>query len=191
MSTRKLQILQTTSTCLQQSTDNKITTAILAKKVGVSEAGLYRYFKSKNAIFAELMRFLDERLIAQLQQILATKSADPQATLYQFHETILLFFTHNPGLSKLFLGHMSALELIEKSQLLKMRLQQMLTQYIKECVVNKSLPKNSLSLPTHLIYVIYGAISCYQLTKYQMNLTDDLRQQWVAIKILLKADATD
>ena len=44
---RKEQILQSLAAILEESPNGKITTATLAKKVGVSEAALYRHFPSK------------------------------------------------------------------------------------------------------------------------------------------------
>jgi len=43
---RKLQILQTIATMLEQPKGEKITTALLASKLDISEAALYRHFAS-------------------------------------------------------------------------------------------------------------------------------------------------
>ena len=48
---RKQQILQALATMLEQSPGARITTAGLAKQVGVSEAALYRHFPSKTKMY--------------------------------------------------------------------------------------------------------------------------------------------
>jgi AcrR family transcriptional regulator len=49
---RKLQILQTIATMLEQPKGEKITTALLASRLDISEAALYRHFASKAQMFA-------------------------------------------------------------------------------------------------------------------------------------------
>ena len=47
MSEKKLLILQTIAEMLERPTAEKVTTALLAKQLNVSEAALYRHFASK------------------------------------------------------------------------------------------------------------------------------------------------
>ena len=56
---RKLQILQTIAEMLQDPKGEKITTALLAKKLGASEAALYRHFASKAQMFEGLIEFIE------------------------------------------------------------------------------------------------------------------------------------
>ncbi|MBT5701487.1 MAG: TetR family transcriptional regulator, partial [Gammaproteobacteria bacterium] len=57
---RKVQILQSLATILEQSPGGRITTAGLAKHVGVSEAALYRHFPSKAKMFEALIEFIED-----------------------------------------------------------------------------------------------------------------------------------
>jgi TetR/AcrR family transcriptional regulator len=52
---RKLQILQTIAEMLQDPRGEKITTALLARKLDVSEAALYRHFASKAQMYEGLI----------------------------------------------------------------------------------------------------------------------------------------
>ena len=52
---RKEQILQSLAVMLEQHPGGRITTAGLAKEVGVSEAALYRHFPSKAKMFEALI----------------------------------------------------------------------------------------------------------------------------------------
>ena len=55
---RKLQILQTIAELLQEPKGEKITTALLARKLDVSEAALYRHFASKAQMYEGLIEFI-------------------------------------------------------------------------------------------------------------------------------------
>ena len=52
---RRVQILETLATMLQEPGAERITTAALAAKLDVSEAALYRHFASKSDLYAEAM----------------------------------------------------------------------------------------------------------------------------------------
>ena len=53
---RRDQILQTLMQMLEEQSLSRITTAALAREVGVSEAALYRHFASKAKMFEPLTR---------------------------------------------------------------------------------------------------------------------------------------
>src|SRR5690242_21285722 len=53
--TRRLQILQTLASMLEDPRGEKVTTAALAAKLDVSEAALYRHFASKAQMFEGLI----------------------------------------------------------------------------------------------------------------------------------------
>ena len=52
---RRLQILQILAEMLQNPRGERVTTAALAAKIGVSEAALYRHFASKAQMFEGLI----------------------------------------------------------------------------------------------------------------------------------------
>ena len=54
---RRLQILQAMAAMLQEGQAERITTAALAARLGVSEAALYRHFASKAQMFEGLLDF--------------------------------------------------------------------------------------------------------------------------------------
>ena len=51
---RKQVILQTLAKLLETRSPSKVTTALLAKESGITEAALYRHFPSKRRIFLEI-----------------------------------------------------------------------------------------------------------------------------------------
>src|SRR5262245_25877451 len=57
---RRVQILQTLASMLEQPGADRITTAALAGKLDVSEAALYRHFASKAQMFEGLIEFIEQ-----------------------------------------------------------------------------------------------------------------------------------
>src|SRR5688572_14066753 len=68
---RRQQILEAFAHMLEASPGARITTAALAKQVGVSEAALYRHFPSKTKMFEGLIEFIEEAIFARVNLISA------------------------------------------------------------------------------------------------------------------------
>src|SRR6266581_7634675 len=66
---RRLQILQTLATMLEDPRGEKVTTAALAAKLSVSEAALYRHFASKAQMFEGLIEFIESSVFTLVNQI--------------------------------------------------------------------------------------------------------------------------
>ena len=67
---RRTQILQTLAQMLEQPGAERVTTALLASKLGVSEAALYRHFASKAQMFEGLIDFIEQAVFTLINQIL-------------------------------------------------------------------------------------------------------------------------
>ncbi|RMH36602.1 MAG: nucleoid occlusion factor SlmA, partial [Gammaproteobacteria bacterium] len=67
---RKQAILQALAIMLERDAGQRITTARLAKEVGVSEAALYRHFPSKARMFEGLLGFVEETLFSRINRVL-------------------------------------------------------------------------------------------------------------------------
>ena len=67
---RKEQILQALALELEQRPGERITTANLAKAVGVSEAALYRHFPSKAKMFEGLIEFSEDTVFGMINKVL-------------------------------------------------------------------------------------------------------------------------
>ena len=59
---------------LEVNLDERITTAGLAKAVGVSEAALYRHFPSKAKMFEGLIEFVEEAIFSRVMVILTEET---------------------------------------------------------------------------------------------------------------------
>jgi len=56
---------------LEAGQGSRITTAGLARQVGVSEAALYRHFPSKSKMFEGLIEFIEDTLFSRINIILS------------------------------------------------------------------------------------------------------------------------
>ena len=100
---RRQLILEVLARMLQESQGERITTAQLARAVGVSEAALYRHFPSKAKMFEGLLEFIEETLFTRINKIIAEESrAEPRVQNILF--LLLGFADKNPGMARLLYG---------------------------------------------------------------------------------------
>jgi TetR/AcrR family transcriptional regulator len=100
---RRLQILQALATMLQQPDAERITTALLARQLGISEAALYRHFASKAQMFDGLIEFIETTLLGLVQHI-TDQQPDPLEQARRVVLTVLQFAEKNPGMCRLMVG---------------------------------------------------------------------------------------
>lgn len=100
---RREEILQVLARMLQESPGEHITTAALAKSVGVSEAALYRHFPSKARMFESLIEFIEESVFSRITRILA-EEPKAEERLQQILSLVLGFADKNPGMARLLQG---------------------------------------------------------------------------------------
>src|SRR6266699_1124868 len=101
--TRRLQILQTLASMLEDPRGEKVTTAALAAKLDVSEAALYRHFASKAQMFEGLIEFIESTLFSLVNRITA-ESTDGAAQAAQMVTVLLVFAEKNPGMTRVLIG---------------------------------------------------------------------------------------
>lgn len=100
---RKDQILQALARMLESSPGERITTAALAKEVGVSEAALYRHFPSKARMFEGLIKFIEDTLFQRITRILSEEE-NAQIRCQKILTLLLTFSAKNPGMTRLLTG---------------------------------------------------------------------------------------
>lgn len=100
---RKLQILQTLATMLQDPKGEKITTAALAARLDVSEAALYRHFASKAQMYEGLIEFIEGSLFGVINQITA-EEPNGLKQAYAILSLLLSFAEKNPGMTRVLIG---------------------------------------------------------------------------------------
>lgn len=94
---RREAILHALAELLEADPGARITTAGLAKSVGVTEAALYRHFPSKRKMFEALIEFAEEAVFSRCQLILKDQN-DVRVRLKQLTHLVLVFAERNPGL---------------------------------------------------------------------------------------------
>jgi TetR/AcrR family transcriptional regulator len=100
---RRLQILQTLASMLQEPQGDRVTTAALAGRLQVSEAALYRHFASKAQMFEGLIEFIESTVFGLINQI----ASQDQDGLRQLRATIAMllgFAEKNPGMTRVLIG---------------------------------------------------------------------------------------
>jgi TetR/AcrR family transcriptional regulator len=100
---RRVQILQTLASMLEQPGADRITTAALAAKLQVSEAALYRHFASKAQMFEGLIEFIESSLFTLINQI-AERETDGAAQVRRIITVVLQFGEKNPGMTRVMVG---------------------------------------------------------------------------------------
>ena len=100
---RRVQILQTLASMLEQPGAERVTTAALAARLDVSEAALYRHFASKAQMFEGLIEFIEQTVFGLIGQITQRDSeALTQAT--RVVGMLLQFGEKNPGMARVMAG---------------------------------------------------------------------------------------
>ena len=100
---RKRQILEAFALMLQSNTGARITTAALAREIGVSEAALYRHFPSKAKMIEALLEFAEQSVFSRVSVVLREES-NVQQRCYQILYLLLSFVEKNPGFARLLVG---------------------------------------------------------------------------------------
>ncbi len=131
---RKRQILETLARELEVNPGERITTAALARAVGVSEAALYRHFPSKARMFEGLIAFAEEAVFVRINQILEAEKST-QVRCAQVLYLLLGFADRNPGITRVLLGDALVGErerLLERVQQFFDRIEAQLRQILRE-----------------------------------------------------------
>ncbi len=131
---RRVQILQTLAAMLQQPGGERVTTAALAARLGVSEAALYRHFASKAQMFEGLIDFIEQSLMALVRQVQEREAPGTQQAA-RIVTMVLHFAEKNPGMTRVMTGEALVLEnerLQERMNLLFDKIESVLRQTLRE-----------------------------------------------------------
>lgn len=100
---RRLEILRALAGILEAPRREKITTALLAGKLEVSEAALYRHFASKAQMYEGLIEFIENSVFTLANRI-AEDETDARRQAPRLIETLLAFAETNPGMVRVLTG---------------------------------------------------------------------------------------
>jgi TetR/AcrR family transcriptional regulator len=100
---RRVQILETLASMLEQPGAERVTTAALAAKLDVSEAALYRHFASKAQMFEGLIEFIEQSVFSLINQI-HERETDAAVQAQRVLTVLLQFGEKNPGMTRVMVG---------------------------------------------------------------------------------------
>jgi TetR/AcrR family transcriptional regulator len=178
---RRLQILQTLATMLQEPGGERVTTAALAGRLEVSEAALYRHFASKAQMFEGLIQFIEQSLFGLINQIVAQET-DPLKQLRAILLMLLSFAERNPGMTRVLIGD----ALVTEDARLQGRINQLTDRIeasVKQCFRNaveqgRLPPENDAAARANLVIsFVLGRWVRYAKTGFKRAPADKLEQQ--------------
>ncbi len=167
---------------LEASPGNRITTAGLARQVGVSEAALYRHFPSKSKMFEGLIEFIEDTLFSRVAIIL---NEEPVAArrCEKILGLLLTFTERNPGITRILTGDALTGEterLHTRVAQLYDRLETQLRQILREAELREGL-RPVVPLPAAanlLLAAAEGRIAQFVRSGFQRAPTADWPEQW-------------
>ena len=179
---RKEDILQALAAMLQSNNGQRITTAALAEKVGVSEAALYRHFPSKARMFEGLIEFIETTLLSTINAILLEHKQTEQRIELILH-MLLLFAERNPGICRILTGDALQGEqerLRERVALLFDKLELQLKQCLRERKLRegKSFLQDEGDLANLLLASCEGKIHQFVRSGFSRLPTSHFNAQW-------------
>ena len=184
---RKQQILQALAQMLEQFPGELITTAGLAKTVGVSEAALYRHFPSKYKMYEGLIEYIEEVIFSRVSHIMEeeqTAATRCEKILW----LVLVFAEKNPGLARLLYGDALAGE----RDKLRLRVTQFFDRIntqlkhvfrdaeVKENLRTVAAPSQSAAL---LVAFLDVKISQYARSGFRDTPTQGWQEQWLVLRL--------
>jgi TetR/AcrR family transcriptional regulator len=186
---RREQILQALAHMLEASPGTRITTAALAREVGVSEAALYRHFPSKAKMFEGLIGFIEDTLFSRVK-LIVTSDQTAARQCEQMLTLILAFVERNPGMSRILTGDALAGETERLRQQISQlfdRLETQLKQVLREAELREGLRTQESPATTAalLLAVVEGRILQFVRSNFRRLPTEHWQDQWTLLEPIL------
>lgn len=106
---RKVVIIETVVRLAAEQNPGAITTAAIAERMQLTQGALFRHFASKDAIWAAVMDWVAERLLARLEHA-AAKASGPVAALEAMFFAHVDFVAQHPGVPRILFGELQRAE---------------------------------------------------------------------------------
>ena len=179
---RREQILQAFAVMLETHPGSRITTAALARHVGVSEAALYRHFPSKAKMIDGLIAFAEAAIFDRIGQII-DEHGDPEPRCGAVLTLLLAFCERNPGFARLFAGDALQGETDRLRQRMRQfydRIETQLRQIIREAYATRptSPPLSTAGAANLLLASAEGRISQFVRSEFKVQPTEGWTTQW-------------
>jgi len=186
---RRQQILEVLAAELEKSPGERITTAGLARAVGVSEAALYRHFPSKAKMFEGLIEFIEESIFGLINRILQDQKSALTRTEH-IMTLVLGFASKNAGITRMLAGDV----LVGETERLRARIGQFyerletqFKQVLREGELNGELSPGLPVAPMSnlLLAVVEGRLNQFVRTGFRRSPLEMWEDQWALLESLL------
>ena len=184
---RKEQILQCLAEMLETHSGQRITTAKLAEKVGVSEAALYRHFPSKARMYEGLIEFIESTLLSRINVIL-DKDKTTEGRISNIMRLILGFAEMNRGITAILTGDALMGEhdrLRERVAALFEKLETQFKQVLRERKLRegKTFPIDENALANMLLAYTEGKMNQFVRSGFTRSPMEGFDAQWAGWKL--------
>ena len=179
---RKEEILQTLVIELEKNPGERITTANLAKAVGVSEAALYRHFPSKAKMFEALIEYSEDSVFGIINKI-TNEKIEALTKVEKIIMLLLGFSSKNPGITRILSGDALVGEnerLMRRCDQFFQRLETQLKQVLREGELNGQVKYqgNISKFAVILSSFVEGKFNQYVRTRFSKKPDDNWSAKW-------------
>lgn len=166
----------------------RMTTARLAKEVGVSEAALYRYFPSKTKMFEALIEYIENTLLSRITASMRNET-QTMNRIHDILQTILDFARKNPGLTRILTGHALMFEDAQLQVRVAQFFNRLEMQFVNILQMRKLREGRGFNvderiIASHLVTLCEGQFMRYVRTNFRLNASQSFEQQWRFIEPL-------
>ncbi len=189
---RKQSILQAFASELEKNPGARITTASLARAVGVSEAALYRHFPSKAKMLEGLIAFAEESIFVRINMILSEEK-QTRKRLTSAVYLLLAFAARNPGITRVLLGDALVGEterLRDRVEQFFARIESQLKQILRETQLRADVASRlPPELAANLVLAwVEGRMHQFLRSRFRVSPLVSWEPQWKAIEVSLFED---
>jgi len=186
---RRQLILEALAAELESNPGGRITTAVLARASGITEAALYRHFASKAQMFEALILFAEETVFSRINQIL-DEEKDTAARCTMIVYLLLGFAERNPGISRVLLGDALVGEgerLLLRVERFFDRLETQLKQILRESRLRKDAADETAAEDCAAIILsfIEGRMHRFLRSRFRKSPLEKWEEQWRVIAAAL------
>jgi len=187
---RRQAILEALASELEKNPGQRITTAQLAKGLGVSEAALYRHFPSKARMFEGLIEFAESTIFGLINKIM-TNETNAVLRCEKIITLLLWFSAKNPGITSVLTGTALTGETDRLRQRVSQFFERLETQFRqvlreRELTLTESGGRPVNETANLLLTVAEGHMQQFVRTGYRQSPMVGWEEQWRLLATLLK-----
>lgn len=176
----QLRILKAVATLLENPS-GRITINRVAQEVGVTDAAIYRHYRSKEDIFQALMDYMEANFLTPLNTVQQETTNTARRLETVFHR-YMQFFEGHPGLARLFMGHSAheATGMAGRVQILNAKLRSQVAQILRYGEAQgENNPNVTSEQGTELFYGMVTAAAMAQVYDFPQI---DAAERWAVFK---------